>query len=150
MASEYKVKNVKNFRGMEGYGFNANLYLGSKKVALVMDAAYGGEYDYEWVSKEDERAFNAFLLTLPMVDMSEFGPEFGPEPVTPDVFVGDLVNKFEEEKEMKSWCRKAVTFRLKGDEVGRWRLITKRPGLEAALVAKYGDMLEEILNKRFE
>lgn len=150
MASEYKVKNVKSFRGMEGDGFNANLYLGSKKVAFVMDSAFGGDYTYEWVSKEDETVFGAFLLTLPLVDMSEFGPEFEPFNVTPDIFMGELVGKFEEEREKRGWCRKSIVYRLKGDAIGRWRLVAKRPGLEEAIVAKFGYSIEEILNKRFE
>ena len=45
----YSVRNVKQFRGREGHGFNATLYRDNVKVALVMDAANGGEYRFEWV-----------------------------------------------------------------------------------------------------
>ena len=32
---DYSVKNIKSFIGMEGYGFNANLYRGKKKIAFL-------------------------------------------------------------------------------------------------------------------
>ena len=41
-AHQYTVKGVKSFRGMEGYGFNATLYNGSKRIAFVIDEGRGG------------------------------------------------------------------------------------------------------------
>jgi hypothetical protein len=42
LKKQYSVKNVKQFRGMEGYGFNATLYKGSIKIADFIDSGDGG------------------------------------------------------------------------------------------------------------
>jgi quinol monooxygenase YgiN len=59
----YTVKNVKSFRGNEGYGFNATLYRGDKRVALVMDDANGGCYSYEWYGDASARKAEADMFT---------------------------------------------------------------------------------------
>ncbi len=47
--SDYSVKSVKTFDGMEETGFNANLYRGSKKIASVIDSGDGGETNVRWL-----------------------------------------------------------------------------------------------------
>ena len=42
-----ELKNVKTFRGMEGYGLNADIWINGVKCMFVMDEANGGEFDYE-------------------------------------------------------------------------------------------------------
>ena len=46
--SDHSLKAVKTFMGREGYGLNANLYRGKKKVATILDDANGGEMDINW------------------------------------------------------------------------------------------------------
>lgn len=50
-----ELKAVKNFEGMEGYGFSANIYMDGKKVGTIMDRADGGCYYYSFTSKENEK-----------------------------------------------------------------------------------------------
>lgn len=66
---------------------------------------------------------------------------------------GDMLQKWDVEKQYKRWCKKSVCFRLKGDKEGSYRTIDLKYGLErivAHLKQKHGDQLEEILNDRFK
>ena len=44
----FEMKSVKTWNGMEGQGFQANLYWLGKKVAEVTDAGNGGEIRVDW------------------------------------------------------------------------------------------------------
>lgn len=48
-----QLKGLKYFQGMEGTGFNANLYLNNKKVAFCMDEGCGGEMSIQWLDFKD-------------------------------------------------------------------------------------------------
>ena len=37
------IKNLKSFRGMEGYGFNADIYVNGVKSMFAMDGGNGGQ-----------------------------------------------------------------------------------------------------------
>ena len=52
-----QLKSIKNTTGMEGYGFSASLYLDGKKIGTVADYADGGDFIYDFTSKEAEKAF---------------------------------------------------------------------------------------------
>lgn len=42
-----ELKNIKTFRGMEGIGFNLDLYINGVKCMFVINDANGGMYSYE-------------------------------------------------------------------------------------------------------
>lgn len=73
--NQYSVTKVKQFRGNEGYGFNADLLCNGKKVAFVYDDANGGMYRYEWSAKDreqaraDEQAFSTYAKALPPMEL---------------------------------------------------------------------------------
>lgn len=47
-SDSWHFKNVTTFVGMEGYGYNATLYRGDKRVATVIDDASGGPVMIQW------------------------------------------------------------------------------------------------------
>jgi hypothetical protein len=51
----YTVKNIKTFNGMEGSGFNCNLYRDKTKIAEVIDDASGGMIIFYWADQEAPR-----------------------------------------------------------------------------------------------
>jgi len=161
--SKYEVKNVKSFRGREGYGFNASLYRDGKRVAHVDDEGNGGCYRYHWLDWEAGRVEipttvngKDFMLKVTREQKAfmehvkaagKYG-DFEPE----DSCVAELVDEYEANKQYKKWCKKSIVFRLKGDEEGKWRMLRAKYGDKRAvqfLKDKYGDKLEEILNERF-
>jgi len=50
----YTIKAIKVFNGAEGNGFNANLYKGGKKIAELIDDAWGGELQVHWMDSDKE------------------------------------------------------------------------------------------------
>lgn len=61
-----ELKNIKTFRGMEGTGLNADLFINGLKCYFVMDDANGGCYNYQSTAynnpKADEVNANIKLL----------------------------------------------------------------------------------------
>src|SRR6185295_17062882 len=114
------VKNVKTFRGQEGIGFTADLYLDGKKIAFVRDNAQGGGYDYEparnhvgtteeiraW--RELEGRLHAYAASLPKIP-----DEYIPEGLQPnlDMVMDNLVTAFQVEKEYKRKCKTRTLYR---------------------------------------
>lgn len=139
--SKYTVKGIKTFRGMEGQGFNATLYRDGKKVGLVIDEGNGGSFLYEGMTKEEYKILKAQAVEM-FPDM-KFEQE--------DMLVARLVDAVLTERQYRKWCKTKTFFRVKGDAEGEWRNIRYEygPKVEEYIVKKYGDKLEEILNKRF-
>ena len=67
-----ELKGIKTFQGMEGVGFNANIYLDGKKVGFVMDSAYGGDYNYEYdtpeAKNEIDKRIKEYYTENPIID----------------------------------------------------------------------------------
>lgn len=116
----YSVKGVKNFRGNEGYGFNATLYRDGKAIAFVIDDANGGVYSYEWKDKAEEKLLDDHVKTLPKVH--EHGMELT---VDADWFVSDLVDDYNLEKDAAKMVKGKVAM-LKGGKI-----YTVKPNLGA-------------------
>ena len=56
LKSDYEIKGLKTFMGMEGYGVNASLYYKGKKMAFIIDGGNGGclDIDWNWGNKNDK------------------------------------------------------------------------------------------------
>jgi hypothetical protein len=168
--SKYQVKNVKSFQGRQGYGYECSLYRGGKRVAKVVDTASGGEVDFYWEDSKETRVdvtvhgcsdrVCTFKATPEeKILLEHVGPMFYEEPsfdgkpmrLGIDGFLAQLVDKFEEMKQYKAWCRKGTVFRLKGDKEGSWRILRipySNPRAKKCLDDKYGKKVEEILNEK--
>lgn len=60
-----ELKNIKTFRGREGYGLNADLLVNGQKVCFVRDAGDGGEFSYDiYGTTDEERKTNRATLQL--------------------------------------------------------------------------------------
>lgn len=149
-ATDFSVKGVKTFRGHDGYGFNANLYYKGKKIAFVLNDNWGGGLMFTWEDNAPitEENFYAFVKTLPAVET-----EYGMLDMCSDIFVEDLVNVYNENKEYKRKCKsKTLIITTKCDTSKGEYIIYNRPyGVEfkAWLKKKHGDKLVEIINERF-
>jgi hypothetical protein len=148
-----EVRKVKTFRGHDGQGFNAELWLDGKKVADVFDAAYGGCFEYTWDDRSAEAKIEAHVKTLPK-ETATFGTK--KVTITPDMdtLVSSLIDKWEEAKQLRRWCTNKIVFRLKGEKEGVYTTVKGIwKGAEArwkeALQKKYGDKLESIANEQF-
>lgn len=139
----YTVRNITSFRGREGYGFNATLYAGDRRVAVVYDDASGGMYRYEWLAKDraqqalDAAAFTAAAKAQPPIDL-------GPEVVNgagvlidcdPDTYMARLVDEAETAKKVRALLKRRVL--LLDGTILRQSANPPSPAVLAALAAKY-------------
>lgn len=100
---EYTVKKVRNFKGMDWDGYNADLHRDGRKVAFVIQDGSGGEPEFRFVSKEEEEILRQYCKTLPPRRYNSKTLEADPNgddsfEVTMDLFVGRLVDEFNKQR----------------------------------------------------
>ena len=148
-----EVRRVKSFKGHDGMGFNADLFVDGVQVAEVIDTASGGQYEYFWTNKANgmEKKLEDYAASLPHLP-NEFDKKLYPQDL--DSVVARLIDEFESVKQLKRWCSTKIVYRLKGDKEGMWTTVKGIwKGAEEAwrksLKKKYGDKLVEIANEQF-
>lgn len=119
------IRKFKSFRGMEGYGFNAELLHCGKPVAYVIDEANGGCLNWQWYEgvdvekvKEELRRNTEFLRSR-----KEF-PTLG-EGSAYDSAMIDIVTTHEEIQSVKRWCKTKLVWKLptsKKGQYGTWKV----------------------------
>ncbi len=142
----YSVKGVKTFRGHDGYGWEASLYNGKKRVATATDDGWGGGLQYHWLVAGEEKIMNDFIKKQPPYDYN--GSKLD---ACSDVLIGDMVNLALENKEFKRKCKTktlVITKDCKDGEYFPWDY-AYTPKLKAHIEKHYGDKLKEIINERF-
>lgn len=60
-----ELKKVKTFRGREGYGLNAEIWVNDRKAAYIIDEGNGGMYRYDIHDKELWAILEAYAASLP-------------------------------------------------------------------------------------
>jgi len=152
---DYSIGQVKTFRGMEGMGFNLNLYRDGKKVCFVFDDACGGPYSYEWVDWKEKTEEGIFIDLMKSLPARSLGLGNG-EPITVDmdgdIFVNEMFESFMQDKDMKKKCKTKILFILKDNKEGEYYEIKNAiydTKTKEFLIKKYGDDLKEIINERY-
>ena len=138
--ASYSVRNVKTFIGMEGPGFNATLCRDGKPVAFVIDDANGGCFHFQWTSPPEGTALEAICKQIPPTDFEGLSIAY-----SPDRFLSQLVDDYENDKRLRRIAKKKTLFRIKGDDPDEWRTLNV-VGEKARqyLARKYGEQLEAI------
>lgn len=92
---KYSVKNVKSFMGMEGYGFNATVYRGNKRIGLAIDEGCGGPLTLR-IDQDELDELEKHVKTLPDHVCNFDDPATGKPCVmsfTTGLFISDMVEK---------------------------------------------------------
>ena len=106
-APKIELKNVKTFRGMDGYGLNATLYVDGVKTAFVLDEGNGGAVDYTIFDQKKYGELKAYAASLPAEPIVINGSTMmdGDKPMMhqPDVdsLVDEVFNAMERTKAFK-------------------------------------------------
>ncbi len=144
----YTVKNVKNFQGREGYGFECSLYKDGKKIGTVTDTANGGMIDF-YLNKGEKEILDTYCKTIPnepyeqgiSITEKQFNQIYPHgRPTDCDIFLYNLVDGFEKMKKYRKWCKKDTVYRIETDDKGFYRTI-KKP---------YDNWMREYLKKRYK
>jgi len=137
---KYTVKNVKSFMGREGYGYSCSLYKDGKNIGTVTDTADGGPADLYLNSRELEDELRDYVNSLPLGIFD--GMEFA---VSVESFVGELVDEFQNAKQLAKLTKNNWVYRFKGKEDGVLSFFSKK--LDKALIEqKFADQILECLN----
>jgi len=149
-----ELKNVKHaaFASEETHCFSATVYLDGVRSGTVSNEGHGGCNRYE--PRELETTIDTYAKTLDPYDVSymyDDGKKHTMESCA-EVLIGNLVNDFLEERELKRFCSKKVLFRKPGEayKKGEYSTMKGKFTTEAKnyLVNKYGADVS-ILNERF-
>jgi hypothetical protein len=118
-----ELKGIKTFRGNEGYGFNATIYVNGVKCMFVIDDANGGCYNYESfiyknsnadLVKENIKLLNEYIKTLPEQPMVFDGKPYKKDGkivmLKPDMdsFIDEILNKELIKKEKEKLLKKML------------------------------------------
>lgn len=135
-----KSIKVHNDMSEETACFSATVYVNGKKVGTAKNDGRGGCNDY-WIDKD--------ISLKALFDWAE--QETGETFESLDWYLYGLIDKWEQEKTFKRWCKTQTVFQLKGDAEGEYRTVKMpySPQIVKAIKAKYGNELTEILNERF-
>lgn len=159
MAHSFSLKNIRTFNGNEGLGFAANLYEGRKKVAEVLDDAWGGQVQIRYLDKAAEQRLKAVAQSLPRVvredisDPKNPGQPFSYQPdvdhLVNDLFLAHLKQK--EEQKVERLCKTRTLYVRHSDGDDSYWIVKQPygPGIKEHLEKKFGADLKEILNERF-
>lgn len=159
MTETYTLKGIKTFNGMEGGGYEANLYLGKKKVGTCFNDGNGGCDYFHFNKKEYEAPFVAFCkewyqTSQAKAEFEKLTAQYGTDAdnysqsYAMESWVSEFLASREEEKNLKRWSKTKTLFRLKGDPVGEWRTYnTVDPRVIPHIREKHGDQIERIYGK---
>ena len=125
--------------------FEAEIVIDGKVAGHVSNEGHGGDNNYHFKDRAVEVAFEAYCKAMPPVKS-----EVGDLPMDMDLYVDQLLEAYEMDKQLRRWCKKQTVFRLPGDEEGSYRTLKRTPyGSKAKewVMKKYPNA--EIINERF-
>jgi hypothetical protein len=124
----------------ETTAFNADIYVDDVKAGTASNYGQGGCNLYDW----ENRSFGN--------KVEQFAKAIHPEDLEPlSHIIDDIIAEFEEEKQLRRWCKTKTVIRLKGDEEGVYRTHKSVyvPHLHRDIIKAKNPNLEEIINDRF-
>ncbi len=108
------IKKLKLFQGMEGEGFNLDLYLDGKKIAFVMDGGNGGAFNYDFVCEAAAKQLADVVRAMPPIPIKdESWIDIYPDgliPVNVDMAVDELINAHNKQKRVAKMKKTSVVF----------------------------------------
>ena len=163
---KYSVKGVIEGIGHDLAGFKCNLYFDGKKVADVNDDGRGGNYEYHFISENEEQKFFDFVKEEKLSKETKFvrEPELEPELnenirviTSAEIYIASLIDKFSEGKEYKKWCKTKISIQL-DEQIGTekwvqfkniWNDQTKEK-LKEQLLERFKNQKIRILNEEVD
>jgi len=121
MDIQIELKKAKMFRGHEGYGLNAEIWVDGVKTAYVIDDASGSIcYDFTVYNKEKWKKLEEYVESLPAKPMEIDGEPFmrDGKQVMYEPRMEDVVDEIHEAQEKKKHIKKTAAKLVKECEKG--------------------------------
>tara|TARA_Y100000034_G_scaffold42633_1_gene52188 strand:+ start:269 stop:730 length:462 start_codon:yes stop_codon:yes gene_type:complete len=149
------LKNVKIYAGLseETIAFNASVYIDGKKVGDAKNNGHGGANDVKVFTKDGrwDRDLMSKMETEAKKHTWSYEGETYPHSL--DSYISELLDDFQEQRDLKRNCRTKTLFRDPKEEYkdGEYRIMPQKfnKEIKAWLVKTYGDKVE-ILNERIK
>ena len=92
METEKRVtlKKIKTFEGMDGHGFNADVYFDEKLIAFAFDEGCGGDMFLRFHNPETKKLAEDYAKTLPLPKDWEFMADTG---MSLEILINNLIDK---------------------------------------------------------
>lgn len=147
------LKNLKiaKFLSQETTAFSATIYIDGRKAGTADNDGNGGPNRYHFDAFDGKRGHEIQQELEAWASTQPPDKEFPFLKVDLDTIVARLMDKEEESKQLRRWCKKETLFMLEGDAEGQWRTV-KAPysdRVQAFLDNKYGAKVVRIANKEF-
>jgi hypothetical protein len=122
---DLQIKGLKTWATHDGGGYQFNLYEAGKKVLFVHNDGNGGCIDLEPLdSGEFLQRLNAHCESLPPRSMDYAGLPNTTIPIDAEIFLEELLTKYEQEKQIAKAKKKGIVFALHGKEKQFYTLAT--------------------------
>jgi hypothetical protein len=123
-----EIKKVKTFRGMEGYGLNADIHINGVKCMFVIDEGNGGEFRYETnrdpkkqhIIDENIRILEDYIKSLPAKKMKMGDSEFEID-MDMDIYIDDVLMEQETMKRLNKLQKNSIVFGRKENDA--WNVL---------------------------
>lgn len=142
-----ELKNVKIAASLsqETLAYTATLYVDGVKAAHMENHGHGAADSIHWINRELGMKVQAWAQT------QERDPRFPELAVDVEMLVHRLLETYEEERQLRRWCKKWIVFQLPGDgDAWRKMLTLDRAKAVKAIEQKYPGQQYTILNDRFQ
>ena len=146
-----KVK-IARFLSEETTAFSAQLWVDGEYIADVSNEGHGGNnrimhrFDGKGLNTRDKvQAFEAWCEAQP-----PHQDEYGSLDMSADFYISLMVDDYQEQQQIKRWCKTKTVIQLKGDELGEFRTYKRPYDPEfAQRIRNTEPNLVEILNERY-
>lgn len=123
--------------------YGADIHLDGVKVGETTNAGHGGPDCVHWTDKNAGEKIQKYA--------EELHPTFKDVGMCLEVLIGDIIDDMETEKTFRRLCKTKTVIRFKGDAKGTCHSfkVPFSPKIEEQVRQRFGDKLEEIVNKRY-
>ncbi len=134
-APRLAIAAIKSFKGMEGYGLNANLYLDGHKVCEVIDDGNGGGPRFRWLTNGPTCMIevNNYLASLNLPPDNEMEQDL-------DWLIGVTVDEHKNEQRKARLAKTNILYRLPDQPQSEFYAVAHKGKPEAyktAILKKY-------------
>jgi hypothetical protein len=145
-----ELKNVKiaKFASHETLCFEASVYVNGKRAFVVENAGQGGCNFYHPVNEQGKALLKQaqdHAKTLPDIQYGELSLS-----MDLDCLIDDLLNKHEQEQQLKRWCKTKTVIKLPDDKEGSYSSFNRKYDntMKQYIQEKYPEA--EIINEQFK
>ena len=141
-----EIKNYHSLNTHDGIAFTCTAYVNGKKAFTCENDGNGGETMFLPIDVALYQLAKSYAESLP--DVACEGFDFV-APSDLDLLIDQLIDRMEEDRQLKRLCKTQTLFRLPEDETNAWRVMKLKFDKTIQNIVLYKHPNAEIANLRF-